>query len=202
MATQEQRRESTRRGLVEAARKLFDRKGFEGASVDEIVRTADVAKGTFYQHFESKADIALAVARMEHSEKAPLVLEALEKGEDAFEILQEIFSAMCRRFEENPGLAENLVWHAMRAGESAVPGPRDPRTSTRGLVEAVVKRGQAQGILRKDVKAHEIAEIAMGVVLQAVFAWSRGGRAQKLRPLVMRSLGILMEGVALGRLSR
>lgn len=44
-----------------AAEALFLEKGFAATSVDEIVRLADVAKGTFYLHFRSKDDILLAL---------------------------------------------------------------------------------------------------------------------------------------------
>lgn len=45
--------------LMAAAEALFLEKGFAATSVDEIVRLADVAKGTFYLHFRSKDDILL-----------------------------------------------------------------------------------------------------------------------------------------------
>lgn len=56
------RREIRRRGLVEAAVAVFLEKGVTAASVDDIVRTAGVAKGTFYLYFETKDDVVNAVA--------------------------------------------------------------------------------------------------------------------------------------------
>lgn len=53
--------EVRREELMDAAQKLFLEKGFAAASVDEIVRDADVAKGTFYLHFKSKDDILAAL---------------------------------------------------------------------------------------------------------------------------------------------
>ncbi|MBN9044517.1 MAG: TetR/AcrR family transcriptional regulator [Rhizobiales bacterium] len=47
--------------LMTAAEELFLEKGFAAASVDEIVRRADVAKGTFYLYFRSKDDILIAL---------------------------------------------------------------------------------------------------------------------------------------------
>ncbi len=47
--------------LMAAAKALFLEKGFTATSVDEIVRKADVAKGTFYLHFHSKDDILVAL---------------------------------------------------------------------------------------------------------------------------------------------
>ena len=52
------RRTTTRSALLAAAEELFGLRGFAGVSVDEITARAGVAKGTFYNHFADKADLA------------------------------------------------------------------------------------------------------------------------------------------------
>lgn len=53
----------TRRAeLVEAALSVFSTEGVATASVDDIVRAAGVAKGTFYLYFATKDDVVNAVA--------------------------------------------------------------------------------------------------------------------------------------------
>jgi AcrR family transcriptional regulator len=52
-----------REQILAAARAVFDEKGYELATVSEIVRRAGVAQGTFYLYFESKKDIVIALAR-------------------------------------------------------------------------------------------------------------------------------------------
>ena len=47
--------------LIASAAALFSRVGFERASVDDIAANADVAKGTVYLYFPSKAELFLAV---------------------------------------------------------------------------------------------------------------------------------------------
>lgn len=56
------RREVRRQELVEAAVAVFSAKGVSAASVDDIVRAAGVAKGTFYLYFATKDDAVNAVA--------------------------------------------------------------------------------------------------------------------------------------------
>jgi AcrR family transcriptional regulator len=57
------RREIRRQELIEAAVGVFSAKGVAAASVDDIVRAAGVAKGTFYLYFATKDDAVNAVAR-------------------------------------------------------------------------------------------------------------------------------------------
>jgi AcrR family transcriptional regulator len=56
------RRERMRLILIEAATRLFAKKGVDATTIDEIVDLAGVAKGTFYNYFTDRADIARTVA--------------------------------------------------------------------------------------------------------------------------------------------
>jgi AcrR family transcriptional regulator len=59
--TRERRRELTRSALVDAAGHVFARRGFHGASLDEIAETAGFTRGAIYKHFDGKEDLLLAV---------------------------------------------------------------------------------------------------------------------------------------------
>jgi AcrR family transcriptional regulator len=50
---------ATRRRLLEAAETVFARRGFHGASVDEIAREAGATTGALYAHFAGKEDLFL-----------------------------------------------------------------------------------------------------------------------------------------------
>jgi AcrR family transcriptional regulator len=55
-------RDLRRRELLQAAVDVFSEKGIASTSVDDIVRAAGVAKGTFYLYFATKDDAINAVA--------------------------------------------------------------------------------------------------------------------------------------------
>jgi len=55
----ERKKAETKQKLVQAASELFWSKGYDATSITEITERADVAPGTFYLHFQSKADVAL-----------------------------------------------------------------------------------------------------------------------------------------------
>jgi AcrR family transcriptional regulator len=50
-------REQVRKKIVESARRLFNRSGFENVSVDSIMAHAGLTRGGFYSYFESKSDL-------------------------------------------------------------------------------------------------------------------------------------------------
>jgi AcrR family transcriptional regulator len=49
--------------ILDAAENLFARKGFEAATVNDILSAVDIAKGTFYYYFKSKEDVLDAIVR-------------------------------------------------------------------------------------------------------------------------------------------
>ena len=61
--------------ILAAARKVFGNKGFEATCMDEIAKTAHLAKGTLYLYFRSKDDIYQATVRQAIAEVAELTRE-------------------------------------------------------------------------------------------------------------------------------
>jgi AcrR family transcriptional regulator len=57
----EERKEETRAELIAAARTAFARRGFHGASLEQIAREAGYSTGAIYWHFSGKDDLFLAV---------------------------------------------------------------------------------------------------------------------------------------------
>lgn len=58
----EQKKEQKKKNLLEAAYQLFLEKGVAKTSVDEIVKGANVAKGTFYLYFHDKEHLLQQLA--------------------------------------------------------------------------------------------------------------------------------------------
>lgn len=58
----DRRRARTREAIIQAGETLLSRRAIEGVSVDDIAEAADVAKGSFYNHFPDKATLATEIA--------------------------------------------------------------------------------------------------------------------------------------------
>jgi TetR/AcrR family transcriptional repressor of nem operon len=50
--------EQTRRRIVEAAAPIFNRRGYEGSSLNELMEATGLKKGGIYRHFSSKEELA------------------------------------------------------------------------------------------------------------------------------------------------
>ncbi len=53
----ERKSDRTRRRVLNAAKQLFDRKGYRDTTIDDITRRANIAHGTFYLYFHGKRDL-------------------------------------------------------------------------------------------------------------------------------------------------
>jgi len=53
-------KDKTRARIVDSARVLFNRRGFESVSIDEVMKNAGLTRGGFYHHFSSKESLYTA----------------------------------------------------------------------------------------------------------------------------------------------
>ena len=60
--TAERRRDAMRKRLVESAMVIFSDKGADAAVIDDIIKAADVSRGTFYKYFDSTQALMVAIS--------------------------------------------------------------------------------------------------------------------------------------------
>jgi len=61
----------TREKILESARRLFNRNGYSGVSIEEIMSDAGLTHGGFYRHFSGKDDLYAAAVRQFLCKKVP-----------------------------------------------------------------------------------------------------------------------------------
>lgn len=129
------RRNSTRKQILDAAAQVFAEKGYDGASIDDIVERAGVARGTLYYNFASKEEIALSLAAAAMTELDARLRPQLDSP-DLEALLLELMTVSCRWFLANPSIAPTVLTAPLRDPQRAA-GPRGDRPSFRGLVRDI-----------------------------------------------------------------
>src|ERR1700728_482633 len=79
----QQRTEATRRALLDAARRIFARDGFEASRIEDIAGATGHTRGAFYAHFHSKEDLFFAQFEQEASERLLELRSAMERCPDS-----------------------------------------------------------------------------------------------------------------------
>ena len=90
--------------LLGAARKVFRAKGYDGATISEIVREAGVAQGTFYIYFPSKKDVAVSLRDGLMETMAQAVVTAVESRTSFDDRLESLIAAAFKVARKNADL--------------------------------------------------------------------------------------------------
>jgi AcrR family transcriptional regulator len=106
------RREETRLRLIRAALSVFAEVGSEGATIDQIIAAAGVARGSFYNHFKTIAELESAVAVFISVELSSQILTATTSQQDP---AVRIATAV-RYFLHMVGINRKWGWVIVRTG--------------------------------------------------------------------------------------
>jgi len=174
MTTQAQRRQDTRRRILSAAGKLFRAQGFDRSSVDQIVAKAEVAKGTFYQYFQAKIDVALALGSEAQQQSLEEIRSKLAAGQSPLAVGGEFLQSTADWVEKNRGIARPLSLHALEKPRTQTP------SSMRAMLALVFAAARKKGEIRTDLPAEHISELLVGNLALTVLHWTMHGKRGQL----------------------
>lgn len=166
--------EVRRAEILDVAGTLFENKGFSSTSVDEIVRTAGVAKGTFYYYFKSKEDVLDALVQEVSSkmaEQSQAIADEPERG--AIEKICAIVGA-----QKGVGEDERNIVDEMHRPENRELHDRLNIETVRvfgAILATVIEQGNKEGVFQVDDPLSTIQFILAGSQLlfgYGVFNWT------------------------------
>jgi TetR/AcrR family transcriptional repressor of nem operon len=159
-------KERTRRRILRAAARRFRQKGFAGAGVDSVMRTAGLTAGGFYAHFGSKEALlaeALALAEAQVQERLLAGIDDLEGIDWLREVIRRYLSRGHRDDVAKGCVLPTLTAEAPRLGGRA-------RASLEAYVRRIADGFEAKtaglpGLEPKDRVLATIALCAGGLML-------------------------------------
>jgi AcrR family transcriptional regulator len=168
----EERKEETRRELIESAARTFARRGFQGASLEEIAREAGYSTGAIYWHFKGKDDLFLGVFEAYARSRAAEIAAVRETAEGDFPTRERAFADnWMRRADEEPEivmLVLEFAAHAWRNPElRAALAERLAivRDAVAGFLEEDARRAGVELPLPADDVATALRELGVGLAL-------------------------------------
>jgi AcrR family transcriptional regulator len=168
--TRKEQAQKTRQRLFDAAMYLFDKRGYDRVTVEEICAKAGVSKGAFYTHFKSKDQVVLDTflkADGYYEEVFPLL-----EQENAYRDKVIAFARAALSNIEKTGV---MVMRISYYGQIA-PGQKRAAIASRGrslyrLAEKLVSEGQEKGEVRTDIPSGMIAENIIHAIRGVVYDW-------------------------------
>ncbi len=146
----------TRQSLLTAAFREVYRKGFQSASMAQILEGTNVTKGALYHHFRNKRDLGLAVLHdLIRAAVDKRFLEPLRDSESPVDSLVRSITEACEGLsDEEIELGcplNNLALEMSPVDEEFRHVIRDIYDQWRGEIAQALKRGQATRLVRRDV---------------------------------------------------
>ena len=178
------RTESDRTRAIEAASELFRTRGYERASIDDVVKATGFNRYALYQEFGGKRELLIAALDQFHADTlADLDQRLAEPGARAMRALQEFFDSPLEVDDDESCAAGSLMCQV--AVEVA---PKDPELhrhllmmlgEKRRVVINALSRARREGDLRRDIEPEAAAALIMcamfGTVAQTYAGFPRSG---------------------------
>ena len=198
----ERKKQQTRQQIYEAARKLFETRGFDRVSVAEVARAADVSEVTVFNYFPTKED--LLYGGMEFFEEQ--LIEAVRtrpKGESAVKAFRRRLLAGAERLETKQ-TADAILKGAQLISASPSLVAREREIVERFTARLAEVLAQETGADAEDVEPLVVASVLMathrtlvGHVRRRVIAGQRGARlAEDYRAQARSAFARLERGLA------
>jgi AcrR family transcriptional regulator len=164
--------ERNRQRILEAAAEVFTDRGLE-ATLDDVARHAGVGVGTVYRRFPDKASLADALFD-ERIDALVALAEQAQAEPDAWAALVSFLERSAEMLVSNRGLRQILMFAAKGHDRGIC-----ARDRMRPAIESLIKRAQADGQVRADLRATDIPMIEFMVAAAAEYAW-------QVRPAIWR----------------
>jgi TetR/AcrR family fatty acid metabolism transcriptional regulator len=164
--------EDKRRQLLDAAVRVFARRGFHTSRVGDIAEEAGVAHGLLYHYFESKDQVLEAVFHENWSVLLDRIAAVEETDEPAVDQLRHIAAILLRTWLHLPDVVRVVIQEfgrspelAERIGELAQPIE---------VIQRVIERGIGRGEFRADVDPRVAATMFYGSIDELLTGWVLG----------------------------
>ena len=157
--------------IIQAAIEVFSKSNFQNASISEIARKADIAEGTIYQYFKNKEDLFFSIPAQKTKEFCEELDLHLQGIHDAVSKIRKLIWYYLYFFKMHPDYARTLMLE-MRVSKSFIQSKTygSLKEFTDKVLE-IIKEGQTEGIVRKDINQYLIRELMLGILEHRVTRW-------------------------------
>jgi TetR/AcrR family transcriptional regulator, fatty acid metabolism regulator protein len=164
--------EDKRRQLLDAAVRVFARKGFHASRVGDIAEEAGVAHGLLYHYFTSKDQVLEAVFHENWSVLLARIESVEESDEPAADQIRHIAAIVLRTWLHLPDVVRVVIQEFGRSPELAERIAELTRPID--VLQRVIARGIERGEFRKEVHPGFAATVVYGSIDELLTAWVLG----------------------------
>ena len=171
----EQQKEDRKRRILLAAKRSFSKMGYSGTTLEQIAEEAELATGTVYNYFPTKA--ALLPAVLEEAEVkyiADIDRAVARKIKNPKKGIEQLINEFLKFSKE---LNKDHYRHYLAASfidrDHVLPIIRAGDMYMISAIEKLVKKYQDQGVLCKQQSANRISQMIYGLCVENIILYLR-----------------------------
>lgn len=183
--------------IIEAAIEVFSKNNFQNSTISQIAQKADVAEGTIYQYFKNKEDLFFSIP-LEKTKDFCNELELHLQGiTGALNKVKKFIWYYLYFFKTNPDYGRTLMLE-MRVNKSfAKTKAYDSFKNLTNRILEIIKEGQEEGVIRKDVNIFIIRQLILGILEHVVTRWLLKGETYDMLEHYRDVSDLVLHGIGL-----
>lgn len=165
-------RNERRAQILDVARQLFAQRGYHATSIQDLLDGADIARGTFYLHFDSKRAIfdELVDAFLDRIRSVVRVVDLSPQAPPPLLQIQANLDRIFSVLQQNQDVTRITLLSAEGLDAECDAKMADFYGQVRELISHALTLGQKMGIVRS-CDAHVVAQVALGGLKEVALQW-------------------------------
>lgn len=188
--------------ILNAAVKVFARRGFHNSRISDIAYEAGVASGTIYLYFRNKDDVLISVFEESLDHVIREIKSELEKLETPEEKLTRVIELHLKMLKEHRDVAEVLQVELRQSHKFMKEYEPVRWIEYLDIIGGVLQEGQRKGVFRNDLSLSVFKRAVFGAMDEIALYWVVAKKDEKYLEQAARELaGLILEGLGAESLS-
>jgi len=190
----QQRKDELKERIFSTALQLFQAKGFDRVTIDEITQQCGIAKGTFYNYFRSKDTILFHLGDSQMA-AVRLIIERMAGVPSVKTRLEAIFRELFANLTANRGLVKVMLMELLRSEMMLAQEANQVRRFEQLLVP-IMEEAAANKAIKAHLDPAQAASLLVSIYFQTVITWlSFPGSEEDPVNRFMAQLEMVWEGI-------
>ncbi len=182
--------------ILEAAIEVIAEKGFDGARISDIASSAGIADGTLYLYFKNKNAILHTAIQTAFAQFSERVSTSLATASSPIEQLRIVARLHLETLTARRSLAV-IVQNQIRQNHQFLEEfTHQPFVDYINIVREVIRRGQAEGMVRSGISDRVAALCLFGALDEIINSWLYTGKPIDPEHASGQVLDILLNGMS------
>jgi TetR/AcrR family fatty acid metabolism transcriptional regulator len=181
--------------ILDAAVEVIAERGYFKSPVSEIAKRAGVADGTVYLYFKSKDDVLRTAIDRRFDRFYQQIADAFVTIEGPREQLEYIALVHLESYQVNRSMAVLLQTEMRQSAKFIAEFSHRHLARYIQMVREIVRRGQDEGMFRKDLSDGVVAHCMFGTIDELVSSAVFTGRVYDAKVTAVQVIDVLLNGI-------